>query len=249
VTIATDGAALVVDPLGAPAGAYDFTATVRDPGGLTVVVSIRIELVNRAPVANDDVVPVAAGVFSFFPLANDTDPDNDPLQLQLFPSSITFSNGNVGTVTAIGTDQLQIDPGTGSGTASFTYTVVDTGGLVSAPATVTVRVNRPPVASNVTASVDPDVATPVPLTASDPDGDALTVTLTDVPPDVVVTVSGLVLTVTVPSSHVGAQFTFSYTVTDPDGLAATATVAIDVTPPPTTTTPTTTLPPPPTSGP
>ena len=75
----------------------------------------------------------------------------------------TFTNGSQGTITAVGTDQLSIDPGSGGGIATFTYTVVDNGGLVSAPATVTVRVNRRPTADPVQATIDPDVDTAVPL--------------------------------------------------------------------------------------
>ena len=245
VTVAADGIALAVDPAGAAAGVYDFTATVRDPGGLSVVVSVRVELMNRPPVANDDSVNASAGPITFRPVDNDTDPDGDPLQLQSVPQTITFSNGNQGTITLIGTDQLLVDPGSGGGIATFTYTVVDTGGLVSAPATVTVRVNRPPTADPVQATIDPDVATDVPLVAGDPDGDPVTVTLAGVPDDVVVTIAGLVLTITAPASYAGSQITFDYTVTDPSNLTATALVTIDVTgtaPTTTTTTPTTTTP-------
>jgi FlaG/FlaF family flagellin (archaellin) len=121
--------------------------------------------------------------------------------------------------------------------------VVDTGGLVSAPATVNVRVNRPPVAFDVQAALDPGVATAVPLSANDPDGDVLTITVDDVPSDVIVTVAGMVLTVTVTSARAGSQFTFDYTATDPSGLGTSAVVTINVTgtaPTTTTTTPTTT---------
>jgi hypothetical protein len=257
VTIAAGGAGLDIVPAGAAAGPYDFAATIRDPGGLTVVVSIRIELVNRPPVANDDpVVDASAGPVTIFPTANDTDPDGDALLLQSFPPTITFSNGNAGTITLVGTDGLLINPALGGGTASFTYTVVDTGGLVSAPATVNVRVNRLPVAFDVQAALDPDVATTVPVSANDPDGDVLTITVRDVPPDVTVTIAGMVLTVTAPSDRAGSQFTFDYTATDPSGLAASAVVTINVTgtpPTTTTTTPATTSPPtsepPPTSSP
>jgi hypothetical protein len=115
---------------------------------------------------------------------------------------------------------------------------------VSPPATVTVRVNRRPLANPVQATVDPDIETVVALSASDPDGDALTVTLNGVPADVVVTITGLVLNVTVPTESSGSSIMFDYTVTDPFGLAATAVVTIDVTgTPPTTTSP------PPTTGP
>ena len=252
VTIADGGASLSVVPSGAPTGAYQFTATVQDPGGLSVVVSVRIDLANAAPVANADSIDASSGIVTLRPLDNDTDPDGDVLQLQSFPATIDFTNGNQGTVTAVGTDQLSIDPGAGGGIATFTYTAVDSGGLVSAPATVTVRVNRRPLANAVQADVDPDVETIVPLSASDPDGDALVVTLGVLPVGVVVTIAGLVLNVTVSSEHTGTSLMFDYTVTDPSGLAATAVVTIDVsgTPPTTTTTTTTTttLPPPPTSG-
>jgi hypothetical protein len=217
---------------------------------LSVVVSIRIDLANTAPVANPDAIDASTGIVTLRPLDNDTDPDGDPLQLQSFPTTITFTNGDPGTLTAVGTDQLSIDPGTGGGIATFTYTAVDNGGLVSAPATVTVRVNRRPLAGPVQQTVDPDVETVVALAASDPDGDALVVSLDGVPADVVVTIAGLVLNVTVPTGYSGSSFMFDYTVTDPSGLAATAVVTIDVTgTPPTTTSPptTTTLPPPPTT--
>jgi large repetitive protein len=211
---------------------------------LSVVVDIVVELVNRPPVANDDAVNASSGPLTIRPIDNDSDPDGDALQLQSVPQTITFSNGNQGTITVIGSDQLLIDPGSGGGIATFTYTVVDTGGLVSAPATVTVRVNRQPTADPAQATIDPDVATAVALAAGDPDGDPLTVTLTGVPADVVVTVSGLVLTVTAPASYAGSQFTIDYTVTDPSSLTATARVTITVTgTPPTTTAPPTTAPP------
>ena len=116
-----------------------------------------VELVNRAPVANDDSVNASSGRH-VAPLANDTDPDGDTLQLQSFPQTITFSNGN--RERHGGRHRTAaVDPGSGGGIATFTYTVVDTGGLVSAPATVTVRVNRPPTADPVQATIDPDVAT------------------------------------------------------------------------------------------
>ncbi|MGH9134128.1 MAG: Ig-like domain-containing protein, partial [Ilumatobacteraceae bacterium] len=246
-TIPAGGAALSVVPNGAPAGTYAFTATIQDPGGLSVVVDVRVDLVNRPPVANADSVDATAGPVTFRPIDNDTDPDGDALQLLSFPATITFSNGSTGTVAAVGTDQLQVDPVAGEGIATFTYTVVDTGGLVSAPATVTVRVNRPPVALAVQTSIDPDVPTAVPLPANDPDGDALAVTLSGVPASVTVTVSGLVLTVTAPLDLAGSTFSFGYTVTDPSGAAASSTVQIEVIDPvngpPGTTTTTTTTPP------
>jgi hypothetical protein len=224
-TIASGGSELLLAPAGAPAGTYGFTATVADPGGLSVVVDVRVTLINRTPTANPDEVDATDGPVTFSPLDNDTDPDGDPLAVQAFPATITFENGETGTVTAVGTDQLLVDPGAGGGVATFTYTAVDPGGLVSEPATVTVRVNRPPTAEDVFAVIPPDTATAVPLDASDPDGDRLVVTLDGVPDDVVVTVANLTVTITAPTRR---PFGFDYTVTDPSGAAATARVRIVV---------------------
>ena len=163
--------------------------------------------------------------------------------------SITFTNGEVGTVT-VGPDgrSVQIDPGAGGGTATFTYTVRDSDGGVSAPATVTVKgplLNTAPVARNQSIAVTTGISAAVGLDASDADGDPLVVVdLTD-PSAIVQGGSGLTITVLAPAA---GTFTITYRVTDGTAFSDVATVTVvasDPPPPPTTPPP----PPPPTTTP
>ncbi len=116
--------------------------------------------------------------------------------------------------------------------------------------TSTTIANRPPVAQPVTLTANPATPVIVNLPASDPDGNALATTVTGVPAGWTVTSVGTQLTI-VPQLPTGSK-TFTYTVTDPSGLAASSTVTISVitsattttTTTPTTTTTTTTVPPP-----
>ena len=135
---------------------------------------------NRPPVAVDDTAstpeetPVTIDV-----LANDFDPDGDPLTVVAVsvPANGTAVNNGDGTVT--------YTPNTNfTGTDSFTYTIEDGQGG-SSTATVTVEVtpvNDPPVANDDAYSTSQDtmltVAAPGVLgNDSDPDGDALTANL------------------------------------------------------------------------
>lgn len=113
---------------------------------------------NTAPVASNDAYSVDAdttlnvnaanGV-----LANDSDPNGDPLTAQLVQ---TTTNG---TLTLNPNGSFTYTPNTGYfGTDTFTYTAFD-GGLNSNTATVTITVNdtiSPPVAVNDAYSVDED---------------------------------------------------------------------------------------------
>src|SRR5690606_38559862 len=114
------------------------------------------------------------------------------LSLGAVPSSVTFPNGVTRPIERTG-DQLRIDPGTGSGTVTFEYTAVDALGLVSAPATITVRVNRPPTASDVAVNLPAGTSAQVTVPASDPDGNPLTLTLDAPPAGLTVSVSGMVV--------------------------------------------------------
>ena len=104
---------------------------------------------NDAPVAANDSVPVRGGVATFAVaslLANDSDPDGDPLggfAIVTPPAIGTLANSN-GTLTYNANGNL---PASGSEQRTFTYTVSD-GSLLSSAATVTLTVfaNSAPVA-------------------------------------------------------------------------------------------------------
>jgi hypothetical protein len=244
-----DGTALRLAPAGAAAGAVSLTVTVEDPGGLRAAVPVSVDVINRTPVANADTVDVTSGDVTFSPLANDSDPDGDTIRLFAFPDSVVLSDGvTVAQFVQLPDGQVQValagGASGGGGSATIEYTIADDLDAVSAPATVTLRANRPPFARDVVATFEPGQTAAVALDAGDPDGDALTVTLVDVPADLVVSVSGLTLTVTVPAAPPQFAYEFRYTVTDAGGASATAEVDVVIvpTPPPTTTT---TVPPPP----
>ena len=252
--VVTEAGRLVVQPpAGTPVGTVSWTTVVADPGGLTASVPITVTVNNQLPSGAPDEVRVNAGngvVAS--PLDNDSDPDgsNDALALQSVPSTITFPNGESGTLTIVGTRQISIDAAAGRGTTSFTYTVRDADGGVSGPVTVTVvgpPQNTPPDAADQSVTAVATVPISVALNATDADGDALTVTLISNPSGVVTSQAGLSLTITAPTA---GTFLVTYTVSDGTATSRVATITITATDPPVTTTTTTTtvLPEPPTGG-
>ena len=161
--VVTESSRLVIaPPLATALGEYQWTTTVVDPGGLAAAVAITLTVRNQPPVAVSDAVDVSLGApGSFAILANDTDADSPggagALVIQTISSTeIVFTNGESGTVlVAPDGRSVTIDPLDGVGTATFTYTVRDADGGVSAPASVTVtgpRGNAEPSA------LDQDVA-------------------------------------------------------------------------------------------
>ena len=132
--------------------AGDHTIEVRAVSATTVSDSIKVGVTsaapNRAPVANPDTYTTGfqTGLNVAAPgvLANDSDPDGNPLTASL---SAPASNGTVSLGSGGG---FTYTPATGySGLDSFTYTASD-GTATSAPVTVTITVNAAPTADTVT---------------------------------------------------------------------------------------------------
>src|SRR5262245_2500890 len=88
---------------------------------------------NKKPVAKADTATTAAGAaVTSNVLANDSDPNGDAISLN------TVTQGTKGSVAKSG-DSAVYTPNAGtSGSDSFTYTIKDSKGAVSAAATVTV---------------------------------------------------------------------------------------------------------------
>lgn len=239
VTLVDQRRAIQVVPTG-QSGRLDLIAIVADPGGLQARVPIVLHLINQAPIAQADIVEVLGAPTAFAPMANDTDPDGDAITLAVVPPTFQFADGSTGTIEQLPDGRLRLDPKGAHGEASFTYTVRDQLDATSSPATVTVRVNAPPVAEDLVVVVPPGRSVTVALPAFDPDGGAITAVLGDdnVTPYEVALV-GLELTVSVNGGS-NPDRVLEYTVTDDRNLTAVGQITLRTDPTTTTTSSTTT---------
>ena len=183
--------------------------------------------INLNPVTVDDDISTTQNVpGSVDVLANDSDPDGDPVSLtgHTDPAHGMLSfTGSVATYT----------PTHGFlGTDSFTYSVADGQGG-SATGTVNINVaDLPPVAANDTLAAFTNTPATIDVLTndSDPDGDTPTVTSFTQGAHGSVTFSGSVATYTPATGYTGAD-SFTYAIDDGHGLTATATVSVTVTTP------------------
>ncbi len=188
---------------------------------------------NDAPTANADSFEVVAGLSATFsPLANDTDPEGDPLFIAN-PSAATAGTVTCNTVDPSGTCDFDATGLTSGTIASFTYEASD-GSLNSAAATVTVTVtdNLPPTGVADTATTDEGVPVDILVTANDtdPEGQPLSVSTYDPTSVNAGTVACTVDTCTyTPAVSFTGEDTFTYVVNDGvnDSAATTVTVTVN----------------------
>ncbi|MFI5895338.1 beta strand repeat-containing protein [Actinoplanes sp. NPDC051513] len=190
--------------------------------------------VNSPPQAGDDTAttPPATPV-TITVNGNDTDPDDAPATLLY---SVVGGGPAHGVAVANADRTITYTPAAGwAGPDTFTYRVDDPhGGSDTATVTVTTQ-NAAPVANDdmVNTPTSTAVTIDVRQNDTDPNGDALTVVAVTQPASVLigaVTFTGTGVTFTPFSAFpvFAGPATFTYTVRDPGGLTATATVSIDV---------------------
>ena len=206
-------------------GVYTATVTASDGNGGTVTQTITFNVTNPAPTAvNDNASTPEDTPVTISPLANDTDPDGDPLTI----TTAAAQNGTV-VVNANGTVTYTPNPGF-NGTDTITYTISDgNGGTSTATITVAVAdVNDTPVTSgsigNQTNLDSQVISLPVAGAFSDPDGDALTYTAAGLPAGLAINPTTGVISGTIDRS--ASQLNggvYSITVTASDGRGGTVT--------------------------
>ena len=156
-------------------GGDQFAYTISDGKGGTasakVIIAARI---NQPPVAVDDSISWLDGAKAIDVLANDSDPDGDPLRV------ISVTAGAHGQVSIRGDGKLDYLAQSGWVDGDqFTYTISDgKGGTASAKVTIAARLNRPPVAVNDSISwMGSQMPAIIDVLAndSDPDGDPISV--------------------------------------------------------------------------
>ncbi|WP_231101494.1 tandem-95 repeat protein [Pseudoalteromonas luteoviolacea] len=238
----------VYKPAANQSGTDSFTYTIKDSAGdvsAPMTVSVNIGAVNDKPIAINDAVTTNEDVGVLVAiLANDSDVEDQGFN----GANITLEDQGNGTgnyakaKVTIGADgQLSIVPEANqNGVFTFNYTITDSEGLVSDPATVTVTltpVNDAPIANDNTASLQEEGSFEVNVLGNDTDVDdndsfnLASVTVVDQPQfgQAVVNAQGVI--VYTPNTHYFGDDTFTYTVQDSAGATSNkATVTMTVTP-------------------
>lgn len=211
-------------------GVDQFTYTVSDATGAAAqaTVTVTVSALNRQPDMIADAASVApGGLVNVQVLANDSDPDGDPLQL----ASIAMPEH--GSITGHPDMSVSYQPEPGyQGIDRFSYTVVDgKGGSGSAEVVITVAtLNLQPSAQDDRVMTQPGQPVTVAVLANDRDGndDPLTLSGVGMPANGTVVVDGAQrLTYTPAAGFVGTD-SLTYTVADGRGGAATGRLVIDV---------------------
>ena len=207
-------------------GVYAVTVTASDGKGGTASTTFAYTITNPPPVAANDTASTPEDTPVTIPvLANDSDPDADPL-------TVTIASAANGTVVINPNGTITYTPNANfNGTDTITYTISDgNGGTSTATVTVTVApVNDPPVARPDTAATNEDTPVRIPVLANDTDvdGNPLTVTAASAPNGTVVINPDGTVTYT-PNPNFNGTDTITYTISDGQGGVSTTTVTVTV---------------------
>jgi len=232
---------------------YVATITVSDGNGGSVQQTITWLISNLPPKAFSDTLTLSENASgSGDALANDSDPDGDPIAVDQVNGDagavgqpVLGSNGGTFVINADGTytfapgtafDDLQLGE---SRTTTVTYRITDTdGGSDTATITVTVNgVNDAPTAGTIPAYTRADgqsmTANPLNVAAffSDVEGDALAFSATGLPPGLSMDASGNITGTIANDASVDGPYTVTITASDGNGGTVEQTFTFDVTNP------------------
>ncbi|MEL4417118.1 fibronectin type III domain-containing protein [Shewanella algae] len=196
--------------------------TIVDPGGVAVKLSA-----NQAPIAQADSFSLPWNQQHLLDvLANDNDADNDSLYL-------VQASVSIGEI-SVSDDKLNLmytPPEDFIGNAQLSYTVSDgMGGTAMSHAELVVFYNRAPVVNDSSASTDDRTAIELDVlsTASDPDGDSLTLESAVAQSGSVSITTSQTLSYQPKTGFAGTDI-ISFSVSDGNGASATAQVVVTVT--------------------
>ncbi|MEQ9161836.1 MAG: Ig-like domain-containing protein, partial [Ilumatobacter fluminis] len=243
--VAVSGADLLITANAGSASLVPFTYRVDDGNGHEVVGSVLVAVIaevepNRPPIANADAASAVVGTTQLIDvLANDSDPDNDPL-------TIVEVRSETGATVAVQGDRVRYTTPSDTGDEDvrldrFSYTISDGNGH-TADGEVTVRVlpellAEPPFAQDDAATTEVDVPVTLDVLRNDGDPSGEPPVLRGTPGCAGVGVATVTesskVTYTPPLGRSGV-FSCTYTVENSQGLQATATIVISVIEPPVT---------------
>lgn len=231
-SVAVDGGVLIVTPSESAAGIHLLGYTVTDSHGLVSPTSVLIRVIdgrvaNAAPVLRPDLSVSDGGVVTINPVANDLDPDGDPLTL------VDFRQPAGGSLQATADGRLRFTPRPDfAGVTTIAYDVSDGNGH-QATSTISINVDRTappsaPVAADDewTAVVGRTVLIPVLANDSDPSGSRLRLSGAPTCPRATCSLAANDRISYTP--NVSGEQTMNYTVRNAAGLTASATVRIRV---------------------
>lgn len=221
-------------------GSDSLQYTVKDSRGLTsnaATVSITVNPVNDAPIANSDSVTLDEDtLLEINILGNDTDVDgNDTIDVSTVDITTNPTNGTLFLDTTNGV--VRYTPNADFfGTDNFFYRITDKGGLnsgIAQVALVITSVNDSPRLTDDSAITDEDTPVTISILPNDADVDGTldltTLTFTQQPAHGTVTFNALGEVVFEPELNYHGNDLFSYTISDNEGLVSASAASVLIT--------------------
>ncbi len=210
---------------GGTGGVHAVTVTARDSSGATVSRTFNWTVTNPAPsAANDTATTTEDTSVTIGVLANDSDPDKDPL-------TVTTATALYGTVAIKPDGALVYTPNQHfNETDTITYTISDgNGGAATATVTVTVTpANDVPTAPNNTHSTPEDTPVSGQILGEDADFDTLAYSVSSAPKSGTVVLNPDGTYTYTPALDFNGTDTFTVLLDDGKGGTSTATVTVTV---------------------